>query len=80
MLAFEVSAGKIDAIEARYRAKHPGLLVRQDVPSIVEYPSDGFRILDVYAYVEVIPVGLSITIFFFIIVTDDFAILRCMCT
>ena len=50
MLAFEVSAGKIDAIEARYRSKHPALLVRQESPSVVEYPSEGFRVLDVYAY------------------------------
>jgi len=50
VLAFGVASGTVEAIEARYRAKHPELLVREEGSAIAEYPAEGFKILDVFAY------------------------------
>ena len=48
-LGFQVGQGDLDQIAAQYRAKHPKLLVHE---GILEYPEQGFRIFEVFAYYQ----------------------------
>jgi len=47
VLGFEVAPGDLETVLTRYKRMHPKLLASS---SIMEYPADGFRLLEVFAY------------------------------
>jgi hypothetical protein len=47
VLSFELGTGGLDTIYSRYKRVHPKLIASGE---IMDYPEDGFRVLEVFAY------------------------------